>query len=50
MSYLYSSLSFHYIYKPDKFDFDSLNNYLDRIEFFKPKFIGFKLTEEEYKG
>lgn len=50
MSYLYSTLSFHYIFKPKQFDFDSLNRYLDRMEFFKPKYIGFKMTEEEYES
>lgn len=50
MIYLYSSLSFHYIFKPEQLNFESLGKYLERLEFLKPKFVGLKLSEQQYTG
>ena len=47
---LYSTLSFHYMFSPKEHNFEQLKRYIELLQFFKPKYIGFKLTDKKYKG
>lgn len=50
MRLMYSSLAYHYIYSPEEFTKDKAINYMERLRFIKPKFIGIGLTEKKYQG
>ena len=43
-------MSLHYIFKPNDLNQTSLKKFLEMIDLFKPKYIGFRLSEEKYKG